>query len=83
MKEQKQWEENRVIPNKRPELKVGDEITVNIRGRIVEIGSELITINLVELTQQGRVNQDVLVYCPPESINSSPIRERLPNEIPI
>ena len=63
-------------------VKVGDEITVVVRGRIVEMGSEMLTINLVELRQQNRTNQDIIIYTPYEAIESQPIQERMPNEIP-
>ena len=70
------------MPDKMPALNVGDEITVRVRGRIVEKGSEMVTINLVELRQQGRTNQDIVIYTPYESIETKPLQERMPNEIP-
>lgn len=73
---------NKKGSSERPELHVGDEIDVKIRGVIMERGSEVLTINLSELRQQGRVDKDVLVYTPYEAITSAPIREHMPHEVP-
>ena len=81
-KERKQWKENNMVQTKRPEYNIGDEVQVSVRGRIVEMGSELLTINLVELRQQNRTNQDIVIYSTYEAVESSAIQERMPNEIP-
>lgn len=73
---------NKKGPSKRPELQVGDEIDIIIRGVILERGSEFITVNPSELRQQGKIDKDISLYVPYEAITSEPIREHMPHEVP-
>jgi len=59
-------------------LAVGDEVNVVIRGRVVERGGEMCTIDLVELLHQNRIREPLLIPMPIKEVRSRPI-ERSPD----
>lgn len=64
-------------------LNCGDEINVIVRGRVVEVGNEMSTIDLVELYQQGRVAKPIFMTIPTAEIRSAPLPyEGMPGEDP-
>lgn len=71
-------------PSKLPadkQVHVGDEIVINTRARVVDIGQTMVIVHFDELYQQGRTSAPIVMYCPRNDIRVEPLtKERLPPE---
>ena len=64
-------------------ININDIINVVVRAKVIQVGGEMVQLELVELQANNIVSQPVFVWCPREHIRSSPIpSEPMPGEDP-
>ena len=82
---EKELHQKNILPVRRvnPNLQVNDEIVLNTRCRLIEVGPEMSTVEFTELYQQGRLPRPFCMHVPNCEIKSSALpKEKLPPEVP-